>query len=109
MVVALPRKGGLNFPQGINSVKNPKVAVQSVREWGQPDVPAYGDIQLVGFYQNASVWKSLYNNMQIAIFDCACENKAYSSERKKIYENITALFRTHFILFSFDKFNFSKI
>ena len=59
--VALPREGGLNFPQGINrSSVNKNVAVQSVCEWGQPGVPEYGDIQLVGFYQNASVWKSLY-------------------------------------------------
>ena len=58
VAVALPGKGGLNFPQGINtngeyifsdtsnSVKKENVAV---REWGQPIVPEYGDISTGGF------------------------------------------------------------
>ena len=51
--------------------------MQSVRECGQPDVPEYGDIQLVGVYQNGF---SVEIVILYAIFDCAWENKVFQNQ-----------------------------
>ena len=50
----------------MNSEK--EVAVQSVREWGQPDVPEYGDI-----YTTGGVLPTCFSLEIViyALFDCA--------------------------------------